>query len=134
MSRPPPASGDQARPKRAPSPPGSRLRRAHVRGRVDFAAINRAALPLLPAILQRVLPRGRRVGNEWHDRNPNRADHHIGSFKVSVRTGRWADFATGDRGGDVVSLIAYLEGCSQPEAARKLAHMLGLDGGGRCHG
>ena len=45
---------------------------------------------------------------------------------MNTRTGRWADFATGDRGGDVVSLAAYLHGLRQAEAARKLADMLGL--------
>jgi hypothetical protein len=44
-----------------------------------------------------------------------------------LRTGHWADFATGDKGGDPVSLVAYLEGVSQGEAARMLGRMLGLD-------
>ena len=39
---------------------------------------------------------------------------------------RWADFATGDKGGDVVSLAAYLSGTGQTEAARALADMLGV--------
>ncbi len=39
----------------------------------------------------------------------------------------WSDFATGDRGGDPVSLIAYLDGCGQVEAARHLARVLKLD-------
>jgi hypothetical protein len=47
--------------------------------------------------------------------------------KINLRTGRWADFATDDRGGDPVSLVAFLEDVSQPEAARRLARMLGLD-------
>ena len=38
------------------------------------------------------------------------------------------------KGGDVVSLVAYLEGVSQGEAARRLARMLGLEIGGRRHG
>jgi hypothetical protein len=53
--------------------------------------------------------------------NPRRQDSHPGSFKVNLRTGRWADFATGDKGGDVISLLAYLKGISQSEAARHLA-------------
>jgi hypothetical protein len=110
----------------------SRFRR---RIRIDFAAINRAALPLLPAILQRLLPNGRRASREYVALNPRRVDRHLGSFRISLSSGKWADFACHDaRGGDVVSLIAYLEGCSQPEAARKVAHMLGLDGGGHRHG
>jgi hypothetical protein len=35
-------------------------------------------------------------------------DQNPGSFSINVRTGRWADFATGDKGGDVISLAAYL--------------------------
>jgi putative DNA primase/helicase len=59
--------------------------------------------------------------------NPTRTDRRLGSFKINIRTGRWADFATGDKGGDPISLVAYLEGVSQAEAARRLARMLGLD-------
>lgn len=58
--------------------------------------------------------------------NPTRRDRHLGSFRINVRSGRWADFATGDRGGDVVSLAAYLSHLKQSEAAEKLGGMLGL--------
>jgi hypothetical protein len=59
--------------------------------------------------------------------NPIRADRRLGSFKINIRTGRWADFATCDKGGDPVSLVAYLEGVSQGEAARLLGRMIGFD-------
>ena len=95
-------------------------------GGVDFGRVNAAALPVLPALLERWLPDGRRLGAEYVARNPTRADRRAGSFSVNIRTGRWADFATGERGGDVVSLAAYLHGLRQAEAARKLAAMLGL--------
>ena len=94
--------------------------------RVDFGAVNRAALASLPALLRCWLSDGRREGQEWVAINPRRDDRHLGSFKVNMKTGRWADFATGDRGGDVVSLAAYLAGISQTEAARHLAKMLGI--------
>jgi hypothetical protein len=60
--------------------------------------------------------------------NPRRDDRHPGSFKTNLRTGRWADFATGDRGGDVVSILAFLRGYSQGDAARALSTMLGIGG------
>jgi len=44
-----------------------------------------------------------------------------------LRSGRWADFATDDKGGDVISLAAYLSGLSQAEAARELARALGIE-------
>ena len=96
--------------------------------RIDFCAVNRAALNDLPAILARGLPRGQRDGDEYVALNPRRADRRLGSFKINLRTGRWADFATDDSGGDPVSLAAYLAGCGQAEAARRLAAMLGLPG------
>ena len=99
-------------------------------GRIDFAAINRAALARLPDILHRWLPDGRVEGHEYVARNPTRADCRPGSFKINLRTGRWADFATGDKGGDPVSLAAYLADCGQAEAARELARMLGVPGDG----
>jgi hypothetical protein len=95
-------------------------------GRIDFRQINSRALTVLPIILRRWLPDGRRQGGEWVARNPRRVDRHLGSFLINLGSGKWADFATGDRGGDVISLAAYLGGCSQIEAARRLAEMLGV--------
>jgi hypothetical protein len=60
-------------------------------------------------------------------RNPTRADRDPGSFKINLRTARWSDFATGDAGGDPVSLAAYLAGISQVEAAERVAAMLGVE-------
>ena len=93
---------------------------------VDFDRINRCALAVLPALVERWMPGGRREGREYVALNPTRLDRHLGSFRINVRTGRWADFATGDRGGDVVSLAAYLSHIKQSEAAEKLARMLGI--------
>ena len=93
---------------------------------VPFAAINAAALAALPSILNRFAPGGTIRAGEWEGRNPNRADRKPGSFKVNMHTGLWADFASGDKGGDVVSLVAYLSGLGQSDAARRLADMLGV--------
>ena len=94
--------------------------------RIDFDEINQAALIALPAILRRWLPDGKRAGAEWVARNPTRTDRRPGSFSINMQTGRWGDFATGDKGGDVVSLGAYVFGTSQVEAAKGLASMLGM--------
>jgi len=92
----------------------------------DFDRINAAALAVLPTILSRWVPDGKRIGAEWVARNPTRADRKPGSFKVNMTSGRWADFATGAAGGDVVSLAAYLFNLTQAEAARRVADMLGV--------
>jgi hypothetical protein len=112
-----------ARPGRAGEPRGGLA----MSGPIDFAEINRAALAAFPAVLNRLLPRGKVVGREIVALNPRRADRNLGSFKVNRFNGRWCDFATGDRGGDPISLVAYLADVSQGDAARLLAQMLGME-------
>lgn len=96
---------------------------------LDFAEINRGALARLDDILRRWLPGGRVEGREYVVKNPKRHDQRPGSFKVNLATGRWADWASGDKGGDPISLGAYLFDLRQVEAARRLADMLGLGDG-----
>ncbi len=92
-----------------------------------FATVNGAALANACRVVAAMLPGGRREGREWVVRNPCRGDNSPGSFKVNLVTGRWADFATGDCGGDLVSLAAYVAGCSQSEAAARLGTALGVE-------
>jgi hypothetical protein len=112
------------------SPNASRKQGAtHGMRPIDFSRVNRAALSVLPRLLQRWLPGGRIEGVEYVALNPRRVDHRPGSFRINTRTGRWADFAVEDaRGRDVVSLAAYLGGIGQGEAAERLATMLGIGG------
>jgi hypothetical protein len=93
---------------------------------IDFEAINRAALARLPDLCAQWLPDGRRRAHEYVALNPMRDDRRPGSFRINLRTGRWADFATAARGGDPVSLAAYLSGLRQAAAARHLASMLAV--------
>lgn len=93
---------------------------------IDFDAIKSSSLNSSLIILRRLLPDGKIVGCEYVARNPTRDDRSLGSFKINIRTGRWADFATQDCGGDIISLVAYLRGLKQGEAAKLLADMLGI--------
>jgi len=94
---------------------------------INYRRINAAALAVLPVLLQRWLPGGRIVGKEYIARNPRRHDRTAGSFQINLKTGRWADFAVPDvRGGDVISLAAYLADLRQGETACRLAEMLDL--------
>ena len=99
----------------------------YVRARkLDFEGVNRVALAHLPSLVRTWLPDGTRRGHEWVARNPRRADRRPGSFSVNLTNGKWADFATGDAGGDVVSLAAYLFDTGQADAARTLAQLVRL--------
>jgi len=85
----------------------------NARNSIDFDAVNLAALSALPSLLRRWLPDGRQVGHEYEARNPKRADNRPGSFRINLISGKWSDFATGDKGGDIISLAAYLSGTGQ---------------------
>lgn len=95
---------------------------------LDFAVIERAALANITNIIACVLPHGKTYGNEYIALNPRRTDEHIGSFKVNVRTGKWADFACDARGGNVISLVSYACDVSYYEAALHLSQQLGVGG------
>jgi hypothetical protein len=96
----------------------------------DFAAINRAAIVRLGDVLARLLPGGRAVGAEWHAGSlRGEAGDSLRVRPRGDRAGAWCDFATGDKGGDPISLAAAVARVSQAEAARRLAAMLGLPGG-----
>jgi hypothetical protein len=94
---------------------------------IDFRRVAAAAAAQSTVILSRWLPDGRCEGHEWTACNPRRADRTRGSFRVNVQSGKWGDFATGDGGGDLISLAAYLFNLRQDEAALKVAEMVGVD-------
>lgn len=96
-------------------------------GRIDFSAINAAALQCFDSLLREWLPDGHKDGPEYKSLNPTRADSRVGSFSINVVKGVWQDFATDDKGSDPVSLYAYLfHGNDQGAAAKELGDRLGV--------
>lgn len=85
----------------------------------DFASVNMAALERYPGLLETWLPGGRMQGQEYVCGSLQGGSGD--SCKVNCGTGKWADFATGEKGGDGISLFASIHGLSQGEAARRLA-------------
>ena len=94
---------------------------------INFSGINRAACTHAEDLLHEWLPGGKVQGQEYVVRNPKRADNSPGSFRINMKTGKWADFATDDRGGDLVSLYAYLNDVKQDQAAKEVLEQLRLN-------
>jgi len=94
----------------------------------SFAEVKAASLQAVERVLAHWLPGGKRVdgGKEYTAPNPTRADKHAGSLKVNLAKGTWSDFATGDKGGDLIDLVRYLEHCSDVDACNRLAAFLGV--------
>jgi putative DNA primase/helicase len=93
----------------------------------DVKAIAAQALASIETVCTRWLPDGKKAAHEWEigDRHGTPGK----SLKVHLsgaKAGMWADFSTGDKGGDLVSLVAFVDDVSQGEAARRLAEFMGL--------
>lgn len=92
----------------------------------NIKQIAQAALVSVNGVLNQWCPGGRMLGREYVALNPTRSDSQTGSFSINVDSGVWKDFATGDNGGDLVALVAYLDSVKQGEAAQRLAVFLGM--------
>ncbi|QKG66360.1 DUF927 domain-containing protein [Pseudomonas sp. B14-6] len=99
--------------------------------RPSFADVKAAALKDIDRVLSHWLPNGKRVdgGKEYTAPNPTRSDKRAGSLKISLSKGTWSDFATGDKGGDLIDLVRYLDGGTDVEACNKLADLLNVSPG-----
>jgi hypothetical protein len=96
--------------------------------RIDFATLNATLLSRARDLLPTWMPGGKWEGPEWIAINQTRSDNGPGSFKANSQTGKWADFATENKGRDLISLYGYVKGLKNGEAARALAEELGMTG------
>ena len=88
-----------------------------------FARANRVAALDGEAFIRWLLPYARREGGRWRIGG---LDGERGrSLTIDPQTGAWYDHATGERGGDFVSLFAAIRGRSQSEAAEEILRMAG---------
>ena len=85
----------------------------------DFQGLAARLLSSAETLLQHWLPGGRREGREY--KTASLQGGRGRSLSVNMDTGRWADFALGDKGGDLISLFAAIQGVTQGAAARTLA-------------
>ena len=96
------------------------------KSKIDFKQVSSAALNQLASLVSGWLPDGKKAGPEWKARNPTRSDTKPGSFSINLNTGVWSDFATGESGGDAISLYSYLHSLSPLDAAREVAAQIGM--------
>lgn len=92
---------------------------------LDFKGLNQTLLSRASEVLSVWLPGGRVQGNEYScgDLSGSEGD----SLKVNINKGVWQDFATGEKGADLISLYAAIENLKPGEAAKKLAASTGFN-------
>lgn len=96
-------------------------------GQLDFELVKQRALDRAEEVCSHWAPDGKRNGHEWVALNPTRSDKTARSFSVNLVTGLWSDFATDDKGGDLVALVAYIDRVSQGDACKRLSEFLGVN-------
>ncbi|WP_417270775.1 hypothetical protein [Celeribacter sp.] len=92
-----------------------------------FDDVNAAAAGRIKSLVEGWVANTRMSGDNLFALNPTRDDRKPTSFCINVRNGIWCDFATEDKGGDIISYYAYIFGLTQIEAARELAEQLGVN-------
>lgn len=85
---------------------------------VNFEALAAELLAKAGTLVPQWLPAGKLSGHEWvvGDLNGSQGT----SLSINLNTGRWKDFATEQKGGDLTSLYAGIRGMTNLEAAKDL--------------
>lgn len=86
---------------------------------IDFERINNDLLRRSREFVRELFPKAEFSGHEA--KIGSLAGERGKSLSINLETGVWKDFATGDGGSDLVSLGAAVWGCSQGEAAKRIA-------------
>jgi hypothetical protein len=98
---------------------------------MDFPALAQILLANAEMHAMRWLPNGKREGKEWRAGGLNGSAGK--SFGINLESGAWADFATGEKGGDLISLYAAIHNVSQAEAFKELDQDTGRSASGSFH-
>lgn len=94
--------------------------------RYDFKEVAQIALGQSLPLVSTWLPAGRKINSEWQCGSLNGEEGS--SFSVNLKTGIWSDFATGEKGGDLVSLYAAIyTNNNQGKAVKELAEQLRIN-------
>jgi len=86
---------------------------------IDFNAIAADLLGQARSLLPQWFPAGKFRGREFLV--GNLAGDEGDSLSINADTGCWADFASGEKGGDLIALYAAMKGVGQAEAAKELS-------------
>ena len=91
--------------------------------KIDFKKLAEELLTRSEAYCLEHIPEGKKVGREYvaSTISGGKGD----SFSINLNNGKWADFATGEGGNDIISHYAKLKGVRQVEAAKYLQDWLG---------
>lgn len=91
-------------------------------GELDFAGLAGVLLARWEQFLPTWVPGGKLIGREYTAGSVRGGPGN--SFSFNTQKGYWADFATDERGGDMIALYAANQNISNGEAAKRLADLI----------
>jgi predicted P-loop ATPase len=86
---------------------------------MEIKQVAQSLLSNSESLLNEWFPNGKLIGREYTLGDLSGAPGE--SLKINVDSGKWADFSTGEKGGDLVSLYAAMKKIKQIEAAKELS-------------
>lgn len=92
---------------------------------IGFKGLAQSLLSRSRDVVPSWLPGGRMRGREYVCGNLRGGEGD--SLSVNMDTGKWADFAGDDKGGDLISLYAAIQGIGQADAAKAISENIGID-------
>lgn len=99
-----------------------------MKAKIDFKHIAELSLSHAEHWVPEWLPNGHREGQEWRAGDVHGSSGS--SLGVNLKSGVWSDFASGEKGGDLISLYAAIyTGGDQLRAAKELEQRLGISTG-----
>jgi hypothetical protein len=90
---------------------------------VDLDRVNQAALSRSHELIPALLPRGVTSGAQYVV--PSRDERRL--ISIFLDSGKWSDFDDVAHGDGVVGLVAHVFNVSHRDAARLIAHLLGIE-------
>lgn len=90
----------------------------------DFSELNQKAIPHIESICRELFPAGKKAGREF--KIGSLSGEPGDSMSINTKTGMWADFATGDKGG-ILRLIQLARNTDIKSASDWLASKVGSD-------
>lgn len=92
----------------------------------DIAQLSQMLANRAEDVCRWILPSGQRNGHEWACGSINGEAGDSLRVNLSAKAGVWRDFASDERGGDLVDLIAAAKGIGKAEAVREAKAFLGV--------
>ncbi len=96
----------------------------NVTAKLNEAAVNRAVLANLPAVLNELYCYTGRPTSNITDLNPSAPPKRLREFRIGDGNGAWRSHSTGDGGPDLTSFVMWFGSCERPAAVELLSRLV----------